>query len=859
MSFSVRDTTISFILTCIHLSAILVQFVSGCRINGSLYASCKGLGLHQVPSTLPDTLQELDLSYNKLVSISNTDFSNLRQLHKLNLQYNNISFIADHAFANNTLLEDLNIFNNSLAKIPSKAFEPLKKLKFLEMSNNFYSVATLPNVFSTFNELKVLSMGGPLIQNLSKYDFYPLKNISLNKFAIKSASSLHYYEQGTLSVIQTTNMWFDIALDQSPRSLPAMLQDFTDKTLQVLRFRNLFEFTYYTESEDLFNGLRNININQLIFYRGKFNENLLRMALLNVQRSTIKDLGLVAIDFARSPNFDIFQNQSSITDLSLNNLVLQDISNPDILRFDWKFTWFSKVVNLTITNVNFNFVPCDAWDEMSNIEILTITNNRLLDGFIYNQKCRYDNTLPSLRSFIANVNMLTSLAVLSNLTAEWKHLQEMDLSYNQLGSMDEGCAWKASLTRLILHHNSANQNIFRCLPETLEYLDLSYCDLDLLSMDFFQKATELQVLLLSGNKIKFIPSGWQSPNLQLLAVDGNSFGIINTGTFHNMPNLVSLKAGNNPYYCTCDLYGFVEETVNKGKINITDWPQNYRCYQPENLLNTIVAKFYPGKLTCNVTLVVLISVSTTAVVVIILMILCYIYDVHWYLKAIYQILRAKYRARKEGNNKDEKYEYHAFISYSHSDAEWVRNQLLPRLENCDPPYRLCIHERDFMPGKWIIDNIIENIEKSHKVMFILSHHFVNSEWCNYELYFTHQRAIGKPFNDIILIVKEIIDPESLPNKYCKLKKMLRSKTYLEWPLELNRQVFFWAQLRSILGSSLPPTGEGSRHGRQSSGSVSVTEVSAKVQTDELDMNGELPQPEQILDDLPHNEDNVIML
>lgn len=59
--------------------------------------------------------------------------------------------------------------------------------------------------------------------------------------------------------------------------------------------------------------------------------------------------------------------------------------------------------------------------------------------------------------------------------------------------------------------------------------------------------------------------------------------------------------------------------------------------------------------------------------------------------------------------------------------------------------------------------------------------------------------MGKTFSDVILVVKEPIDPSSLPSKYCKLKKMLSTKTYLEWPEQPNQQQFFWAQLRSVLG------------------------------------------------------------
>ncbi|KAJ8287998.1 hypothetical protein COCON_G00006570 [Conger conger] len=536
-----------------------------------------------------------------------------------------------------------------------------------------------------------------------------------------------------------------------------MLGDLANKTFAVLRFRNLFEFKYYT------------------------------------------GLGLLFIDFARSPTFVDSGMNSSVTNLTLDDLVLRDISNPDILRFDWRFTWFSKVRQLSIQNVNFNFVPCDAWNEMGMIEMLDVSNNRLKDNYLYNRRCQYSGTMRALHSFNLSTNQLSSLSDIGSLTREFRQLKVLDLSYNQLGSKEGACTWESNITKMILHHNNFVSSTLSCLPTTIQYLDLSFCNLDQVDMDYFRQATNIKELLLSGNKIKFIPSGWSNPALLSLALDGNSFGLISMSSFKNMPRLSSLTAGNNPYHCTCELHAFIQETTTKGKVNITDWPDNYRCYHPEVLLNTVVAKFFPGRIACDIRLVIVISVVTTTVVVLAVMGLCYVFNVPWYAKATYQIIRAKYRAHKEGEGVLQTYAYHAFISYSHSDADWVRDKLMPCLENSKPPYNICIHERDFMPGKWIIDNIIENMENSRKVMFILSQNFVNSEWCNYELYFANQRAIGKTFNDVILVVKEPIEPSSLPNKYCKLKKMLSTKTYLEWPHEAKQQAFFWAQLKSLLG------------------------------------------------------------
>ncbi|KAM9251971.1 toll-like receptor 2 [Cariama cristata] len=768
-----------------------------CRIDADNETGlCKGRDLVRVPRGLPRGLRGLDLSYNKLREITASDFAGMTRLRRLDLGYNNISRIAPDAFLSNVLLEHLRLFNNSLDHIPAPALRPLVNLRWLDMSNNLYRDAALDVVFGELRQLRELSLGGPLLRDISQGDFAVLKDTALQKFAIKSASSLRRYEAGAFSWLNATELWCDMALDASAAVLPVMLRDLRGKPLDYLRFRNLFEFTYYAGDADPFAGLAELQITKLVFYRGKFNENLLRLALLNVQRSRVRDLALVAIDFARSPQ----QNGSGVGVATprLDRLLLQDISNPDVLRFDWTFTWLSGVTALSIINVNFNYVPCDAWGEMRNVEALDISGNRLEDGYIYNQRCHYQGVMPKLESFVLAANQLLSLAVVATLTRTWPRLTRLDASHNGLGSLQETCQWSPTLRWLALHHNRVTAGTFGCLPTTLEYLDLSHSHLDRLDMDYFARSPRLRELRLSGNKIKFIPSEWRCPRLEVLAIDGNSFGVINHGSFVNMPRLVSLAAGNNPYHCTCDLYLFLEETRRRGQPTLADWPHNWTCYHPEPLLDTAVAAYTPRPLECDVSALVAVAVASTAVAVAACAVLCWKLDAGWYLRATYRFLRAKYSGRQTDTARP--CSYHAFISYSCADAGWVRRELLHRLENTTPPYRLCIHERDFTPGRWIIDNIVENIERSAKVIFILSRSFVDSEWCNYELYFAHQRAVGLGSEDVILVVKEPIDARALPRRFARLRKMLGTKTYLEWPHEAGRRPFFWLQLCSLLGN-----------------------------------------------------------
>ena len=72
-------------------------------------------------------------------------------------------------------------------------------------------------------------------------------------------------------------------------------------------------------------------------------------------------------------------------------------------------------------------------------------------------------------------------------------------------------------------------------------------------------------------------------------------------------------------------------------------------------------------------------------------------------------------------------EFDAFVSFCAADRTWVLDTLLPTLEDTAEGYKLCLHERDFQVGTYIMDNIGENIEKSRRVILVLSPAYIKSE------------------------------------------------------------------------------------------------------------------------------------
>lgn len=70
--------------------------------------------------------------------------------------------------------------------------------------------------------------------------------------------------------------------------------------------------------------------------------------------------------------------------------------------------------------------------------------------------------------------------------------------------------------------------------------------------------------------------------------------------------------------------------------------------------------------------------------------------------------------------------FHVFISYSSIDHRWA-SFLIKQLESRG--IKVCYHERDFIPGRTVLENMSECIQESQKVLLVLSPEFLKSRWC----------------------------------------------------------------------------------------------------------------------------------
>ncbi|KAK7172358.1 hypothetical protein R3I93_004625 [Phoxinus phoxinus] len=123
-------------------------------------------------------------------------------------------------------------------------------------------------------------------------------------------------------------------------------------------------------------------------------------------------------------------------------------------------------------------------------------------------------------------------------------------------------------------------------------------------------------------------------------------------------------------------------------------------------------------------------------------------------------------------------------------------ELLPQLED-EQGWKLCLHHRDFEPGKPIMDNIVDGIYNSRKTICVISRHYLESEWCSREIQVASFRLFDEKKDVLILVFLEHIPSHQL-SPYYRMKRLIQKKTYLSWPKPGEDTRVFWQKLEVAL-------------------------------------------------------------
>ncbi|NXE75280.1 TLR22 protein, partial [Cochlearius cochlearius] len=449
----------------------------------------------------------------------------------------------------------------------------------------------------------------------------------------------------------------------------------------------------------------------------------------------------------------------------------------------------SLLTKVTVENTKVFLVPCRLSRHLLSLEYLDLSANLLGDQSLEHSACQ--GGWPSLQILNLSQNSLSDFEMTGKSLSHLRSLIVLDISQNNFGEIPDACEWPKTLKHLNLSSTQIPK-LTTCIPSTLEVLDVSANNLK----EFGLQLPFLRELYLAKNQLKTLPGAAPIPNLVAMSVRRNKLNSFSREEFESFKKMELLDASDNNYICSCEFLSFIHHQAGIGQV-LVGWPDKYVCDSPLAVRGVRVGAVHLSLMECHRSLVVSLICALVFLVILVLVAVGYKYHAVWYLRMTWAWLQAK-RKPKRAPAKDICYD--AFVSYSENDSDWVENIMVRELEQACPPFRLCLHKRDFVPGKWIVDNIIDSIEKSHKTLFVLSEHFVQSEWCKYELDFSHFRLFDENNDAAILVLLEPIQSKAIPKRFCKLRKIMNTKTYLEWPLEEEQQELFWFNLKIALKS-----------------------------------------------------------
>ncbi|CAJ0968282.1 unnamed protein product [Ranitomeya imitator] len=501
----------------------------------------------------------------------------------------------------------------------------------------------------------------------------------------------------------------------------------------------------------------------------------------------LRQLNLLGNHYTLLGEKPLFSTLPSLRNLKFGNLEFSALSKQDFDDFRSVYKVVHTIKSVTCTDSKVFLMPCDFSRSFKMMTFLDLSGNVLTDMFLESTTCYLDGfgAWPSVQTLNVSRNLLSSLTRVSKALSKIPSLTYIDLSQNMFGDTTS-CIWPKNLLYLNIS-DCKLKLIDNCIPVTLEILDVSANHLE----KFTSNLTNLKELYISNNRLAMLPGNAYLPSLTLLVIRENSLHEFFQSDLGHFPNLTRLDAGDNIYFCSCQ---FVDLAKQHNQI-LLGWPENYICDSPPSVRGYQIKDAHLPILMCHRTLVVTVSCIASILVLAIIVLLCHCLHCIWYAKMTWAWLKAKRMPLRVSKTV---MSFDAFISYSEMDSEWVENMMIPQLENGAHPLRVCIHKRDFVPGKWIIDNIIDAMERSHKTLFILSEHFVQSEWCKYELEFSHFRLFDENNDTAILVVLEPIEKATIPKRFCKLRKLMNTKTYLEWPSEEEEQHIFWDKLKAAV-------------------------------------------------------------
>ncbi|KAM8961351.1 CD180 antigen [Pelodytes ibericus] len=622
--------------------------------------SCEGLGLLEIPDTIPSTTEILDFSFNSLYVLYDSTLNRLRNLTYLDLTRCNINWMYDNVFNNNDKLQTLVLTGNPILYIKDYAFSGSVSLKHLflqqtattnilnlklsssntleslHFGHNFISSLELPNTFP-LNNLKTLDFQFNDITQIAAKDVEVISQVE-NLTLILKGNDINYIEPNSFSSSRFYSL--DLMACGINVNLSALLNGLNGLSTKILKIGTFKEMERkFLVTPHTLDGLCNISAMDVRLQYTYFDQ--MSSATFSCF-SRVQRLDLTNDALHSFPEFD-----NHLSELILNKNKLGSLCDINT----------NRLVLLTSLHVRGNYndlsLGTECLKNLSSLQYLDLSANNIQSADCCRSQFSGLLSLKHLNYSYNHQHILSELAFLDNT-----RLEVLDLSHTpiSLGGYYGPFANLKFLKELNMSHsfvNASNDQILEGL-QNLTYLNIQRSSFQLgviKNKNLLQHVYNLEVLILSSCEITAIEERAFSNLKKLIRVDlsQNKLVIFNSDAFGDLShiylnfafNMISetpldlirnvsgtsvINLSHNPLDCSCTNFEFI--SWYKQNANMFEDHENTQCWSPQSSNGTQLTSL---KLYCS-TSTGLIFVIVLAVILAVIIVIAV---VKYYRKKMY--------------------------------------------------------------------------------------------------------------------------------------------------------------------------------------------------------------------------------
>ncbi|PRD36761.1 UNVERIFIED_CONTAM: Tl [Trichonephila clavipes] len=761
-------------------------------------------------------LDSLDLSQNKIELITDFSFGNLSNLKKLNLSFNEINVISKNAFAGLSNLNQIYITNNQLESIDEDVFNSNVQLKTVDLSFNqvkvlpqmiLHNLVNLEEFICTRCNLTEIS--SDLFVNSTK-----LITVDLSENEIKTISGKTFEKQDSL-----------VRVNLECNKL-SEIPELRNKT----QFRVLYMFhnEIVSLNTDLTNEAPNINYlnfseNKIEYLADDHIKNYVDLEVLDLSKNRITHVQLGAT-YLSVRKLTLTNNRIRIFDVHWRRLVALEIlwmDFNDVTHLELPPCIPSVKQTLTFTFQNNKISRLNLYslaDDQNRVDkfdrsmagclyngisknFVDISNNPLIcdcELYPFHKYLKETSKIAHKIDTFLNVENTTCFK-----PSQLKNQSILDLPDDVFSCPIESncpepctCGTRAKDNRTFVNCTATGLRetpLEISLDATVLYFDGNHLKkMSSLNKECWSNLTELHA---DSNDLVNLDD-WDVPeNLHYLSVRNNSIESLPQTLMNFIGNQSNFELlfGGNIKNCDCSNKP-LKEFLKKNAHLVADI-EDIVCEVEGN--GTLFPLYtIPDAVLCSKPVswdfdptITLLSVCA-AFIFLIIVLLVYYRHRQLILSFLYIHCDEVFHFCFKDSDIDDDKAFDAFIAYSSSERHIVM-ELLHELEEKEPHFQLCIHERNWIPGRFISDNIISSVQSSKRTIVILSNNFISSPWFRLELRAAIFKVSGDKKNKIIVILAD--KSTSLDGIDTEIRHVISKRTYLVWG-----ERWFWEKLRYVM-------------------------------------------------------------